>query len=112
MAVYDLISSDQTNLSNQDPEWVLFIEDHRRFLVQESDLVILSSDEVNIYDYRPEDFLRDRSYPASVLWIFLWINQISSPEKYVDKSKVYLPSLTQIQNLRYEYESFKAELDK
>jgi hypothetical protein len=112
MSIYTILNSKSDNLQNSDTEWVLFIQDHRRYILEKCQVITLSNDEINLYDYRPEDFLTSKEYPTSCLWIFLWINQLENTEKFLNMKTLLLPNLAQLYNYRQEYETFKSELNK
>ena len=90
-------------------EWVRYVKDHRDDLIRTSSIISIQPDTLNMYIYRPQDYLsKVHSYPVSVTWIFLYLNEYSS---YLDFNRnsveVYLPSMELIKDLRQKFSVFK-----
>ena len=74
MTVIDLINRDFPEFEDTDPEWVLFLEDHRAAILSEASILELTDDIIVMYENRSEDLLERMRYPRSLSWIFLWLN--------------------------------------
>ena len=107
MGIDNLVSIDKSNLNNSDKEWVLFIEDHRRYIIEKASKIIFTATQKFIYEYRPEDFLLAKEFPLSAMWIFLYINQYTSSQDFVNLDYVYLPDITQINDYYQVYKTVR-----
>lgn len=112
MSVLDMLNSSVDELADTAQEWLLFVQDHRSFILQNSDNVTLSNDEMFRYEYRPEEYLKDNKLPLSILWIFLWINQLTNPMQFPTIKTLVVPKPKYLYELRNEYRTFVAQLSK
>lgn len=110
MSVVEMLDSSVDELADTAQEWVLFVQDHRRFILKNSTTVNLSVDEMFRYQYRPEEYLKDNNLPLSILWIFLWINQLSNSMQFPTIKSLVIPKPKYLYELRNEYRTFIAQL--
>ncbi len=112
MSMLQMLNSAVDELADTDNEWVLFVQDHRRFILANSTMTNLTVDQMFRYEYRPEEYLKDQKLPLSILWIFLWINQLSSAHQFPTISTVITPKLAYLYDLRREYQTFLSQLNR
>lgn len=112
MSMLQMLESSIDELSDTNKEWMLFVQDHRRFILQNAKTTELTMDEMFTYEYRPEDFLKDRNLPLSMLWIFLWINQLSNAMQFPTIKNIIIPDVSHLYDLRNEYRTFIAQLNR
>lgn len=112
MSMLTMLESSVDELSDTANEWVLFVQDHRRYLLTSSTKITLTMDEMFIYEYRPEEFLKDRHLPLSMMWIFLWINQLSNALQFPTIKNIIIPNVSYLYDLRNEYRTFIAQLSR
>jgi len=112
MTMLQMLESSIDELADTNKEWMLFVQDHRRFILENSEKTVLTADEMFTYEYRPEDFLKDRNLPLSMLWIFLWINQLSNSVQFPTIKNIIIPDVAYLYDLRNEYRTFVAQLSK
>lgn len=97
-------------LADPSIEWRLYVHDHKESILALSSVITLSTDEMNIYEYRPENLLSSRNIPTSLTWIFLWLNGISSAKDFSGYKTVVIPKHDSIRTLRKNYLTYKSEL--
>jgi len=112
MTVLDMLEKSNHEFADTSPEWRFFVMDHKRYLLANSTIEELNETELHIHEFRPHDYLKTKGYPVGILWIFLWLNDITLASHFSNMKTVYLPKLDYVQNLRKEYITFKTELTK
>jgi hypothetical protein len=110
MTVIDLINRDFPEFEDTDPEWVLFLEDHRAAILSEASILELTDDIIVMYENRSEDLLERMRYPRSLSWIFLWLNGIFGDEDFIPASKMIFPEVKTISFLREQFKTYRQVL--
>ena len=110
MTVIDLINRDFPEFEDTDPEWALFLEDHRAAILSEASILELTDDIIVMYENRSEDLLERMRYPRSLSWIFLWLNGIFGDEDFIPTSKMIFPEVKTISFLREQYKTYRQVL--
>ena len=112
MTVVDMLNSSVDELSDTSQEWLLFVQDHRKFILENSSTVTLTNDDMFRYEYRPEEYMKDNNLPLSMLWIFLWINQLTNAMQFPTIKTLVVPKPKYLYDLRNAYRTFVAQLSK
>ena len=87
--------------NNPSREFELYMEDHRDLILANSEKKYLSIDEMELYRYRPIEYLLSLGYYISAVRYVLWLNQIKSNIEFKDIKYLYLPSESLITNILY-----------
>ena len=98
-----------TNISPIDPDWVLFVIDHRSLILENSDLRIIHHENRWRYRFSIYEYLESvrRDY-MQLAWIVLWLNQLGTSQDFVeDVKELYVPNLEYLQKLRKSFISSK-----
>lgn len=99
------ISADQ--YSDKDPDWYLFILDHRVYLKENSSAYTPSVDDMTQYQYDLDWFIRSLGITVNITWIVMLINDLTSI-KFNDSMTIYIPSASLISTLYASYCTSKA----
>ena len=84
-----------------DPNWVAFIRDHKKYLKRNSPVTHFRPEELVKYRYRPQEFYVDKCYGKfSQTWVFLFVNDIRNPSDFNENcSKLYMVPHDKIEEL-------------
>lgn len=93
-----------------DIRWVHFIQDHKNYLISNSETIVISENISNLYKYRPVDFLKSISVSFDMIWIIQFINDILEPMNFVNKSHIYKPTVKTISDLKIRYNTYFKKL--
>lgn len=96
---------------NEDYEWVLFVQDHKSYLLKNSTKLYISKIDMFDCKYRPEEFIVKQKLDVSSTWIVLWLNQIDY-NNFTDLSELWIPSSSTISKLRSQYEIIQKKKQK
>lgn len=108
-----LQNSSNDNYWPNDSMWVQFIKDHRASILEKSNRVELHPNDVRKFQYGIESYLTAYSYPKSIAWIVLWLNQLDSNLHFdTNITSIYIPDVQQIISLRSQYNTNKAYYKK
>ena len=93
-----------------EPEWVQFINDHKRYIRQKSSIVSLTTYDLARYKFRPFEYFRDKASAHQTLtWIYCLINDIRTIENFNQTiSKLWIPDPKVITDLRKSFEQTAA----
>ena len=97
-------------LDDTDPEWLLFIKDHRKQILEESTVVYLTGSQMGRYEYHLRWFLEDNKINTDLIWIILELNNVKMETEFVNIDKLYIPDRSMLINLRKQYIQFKRVL--
>lgn len=91
---------------SQNKYWVQFVNDHKRYIRQNSDIQTFNTYDLLRYRYRPEEFFKDKaSCSSDTTWIYLLVNDIRSPEEFnTSITRLWMPTYSLIEQLRKSYE--------
>lgn len=112
MALRDAYQNLNTDLSNNDADWVEYIRDHYTTIVNTGGWIALDKFKHNTMKYRLEDFLQEEGMDTSIAWIILLINQLGSNINFINLTKLLLPDMKVIRRLREQYVSLNATFRK
>lgn len=89
-----------------DVRWVQFIQDHKNYLTSKSEVIVISKNIMNLYKYRPMDFLNYLKVQYDLCWIILYINNILDPMNFINKNFIYKPTTKTITDLKTKYNTY------
>jgi hypothetical protein len=98
--------------SIEDLEYRLFLQDHKKELIDTAETVILSPNEMNQYKFRPWYFLLAKKHPPAAYWILLWLNNLTGPMEFVRLSTIYVPNFSVLEQLYTLYRTLSSELSR
>lgn len=90
--------------NKSDEKWMLFVQDHKKLILENSNLINIPMTTMHKYTYRPEDYLRSQGYSPNLTWIILHINNIESQLYFKELDFIYIPDEIYMENL---YKTFK-----
>lgn len=93
--------------SDKDPDWYLFVLDHRTYLKENSNVRTPTVDDMTQYQYDLDWFIRSLGITVDITWIVMLINDLSSI-KFSDTMTIYVPSASLIAELYASYSTSKA----
>ena len=83
------------------PDWVRFIKDHIRTIINTSPLKPLHEDKLNLYKHRPKSLFKEFDINARDAWIILMVNNIPASGGIPPHVKeVYVPPQGYINTLK------------
>lgn len=94
-------------LDDTDPEWLLFIKDHRQQILEDSTIVYLDGNTIGRYEYKLRWFLEDNKINTDLIWIILELNNVKMETEFVNLDKLYIPDRSMLIMLRKQYVQFK-----
>ena len=94
-------------LNNLDPDWVVFITDHKLSILNNSIPVYMTDADRDRYRHKFDHYLRNYECEATIRWIAVFINDLSMYEDFTNKAVIFLPDRTYITNLYREYRTSK-----
>lgn len=97
-------------LDDTDPEWQLFIKDHRKQILEESTIMYLNGSQMGRYEYHLRWFLEDNKINTDLIWIILELNNVKMETEFVNLDKLYIPDRSMLITLRKKYIQFKRVL--
>lgn len=97
-------------LDDTDPEWMLFIKDHRKHILEESTIVYLTDSQIGRYEYKLRWFLEDNKIATDLIWIILELNNVKMETEFINLDKLFIPDRNFIISLRKKYIQFKRVL--
>ena len=106
------LNTSHLNLSDSNIEWKLFVKDHRKQLIATATTHVLSADEIELFRFRPNEYLNSINLTEDLTWIVLWLNQLNSPENFYNIRELIIPNYAYVNSLRETYRSVKSNLDK
>jgi|SRR5574344_770736 hypothetical protein len=92
---------------NTDREYVLYLFDHYREMLANSDKKVISIDEQAEYKYRLRMYLKYIKYPEAFTWYILWLNDLDTEFNFVSVSSLMLPKQNYVENTIWP--TFKAD---
>ena len=98
-------------LDDTDEEWVLFIRDHRKHILEQSTIVYLTNDLITRYEYHLRWFLEDNRIDTDMYWIIMYLNNIKSESEFFNIDRLYIPNIDHIKELRKQFNIFKKMLN-
>ena len=106
--VYNNAISDR--LAYVEPGWIQFINDHKRYIRQNSKMISLTTYDLARYRFRPIEYFNDQvRCGQNLVWIYCLINDIRTVEEFNQTiSKLWMPDPKILTDLRKSYEQTSA----
>lgn len=106
-----ILNEDQYNKGER--AWLLYLQDHREYIIERSKLVEITPNEMAYYKYRIRKYLSYKGYNSDYDKIFRIINRLPLDMQFNENvTKVYLPDSTVIAELRRLYQTLKNQILK
>lgn len=106
-----ILNEDQYNQGER--AWLLYLQDHRGYIIERSKLVEITPNEMAYYKYRIRKYLSYKGYNSDYDKIFRIINRLPLDMQFNENvTKVYLPDSTVIAELRRSYQTLKNQILK
>lgn len=106
-----ILNEDQYNKGER--AWLLYLQDHREYIIERSKLVEITPSEMAYYKYRIRKYLSYKGYNSDYDKIFRIINRLPLDMQFNENvTKVYLPDSTVIAELRRSYQILKNQILK
>jgi hypothetical protein len=93
--------------SNNDMEWVRFVKDHRKKILESCTTLSITLEEAHRYRYSLTLLMEDKTIDKSLMWIILWINQLGSALEFYGVTDLLIPNTDVLANLKSQYKSSK-----
>ena len=106
--LHNLFAKYYTKFSNDNYEWVHFVRDHYNRLRSKAVYIALNPYQMNVMYYRLNDFLEEYNVPCEADWIVLMLNQLQSEKDFKNLKWMFLPDMTDLQELRDEFDTVDA----
>lgn len=112
--LYITLESNIQKFDLPDIDWRTMIQDHKENIKINGELIHLSAELVQEYQYRPEEFLYEHLRKSKGLtWIMLFINDLNSKMEFnTSLTQIYIPNDDHIGDLYRTYHSIKAARKK
>lgn len=94
-------------LDDTDPEWILFIKDHRQQILEDSAIIYLTGSQMSRYEHKLRWFLQDNKISTDLIWIILELNNVKMETEFVNLDKLYIPDRSMLVTLRKKFTQFK-----
>lgn len=109
MSLADQIKRSITTYANVDADWVNYVKDHYKEIVNyHSTVEYLDQTRHYTYRYQIEEYLQEMSLPKDIWWIVFYINQLNNNLDFKDLIKIRLPDCGYINTLRIQYDTVKS----
>ena len=106
-----ILNEDQYNKGER--AWLLYLQDHREYIIERSKLVEITPNEMAYYKYRIRKYLSYKGYNSDYDKVFRIINRLPLDMQFDENvTKVYLPDSTVIAELRRSYQTLKNQILK
>lgn len=99
-----MLTNSLNNYNDTDPKWRQFIDDHKAYLIANSQIQTISSSFMQGYTYALERYLRSISYKTSCTWIILLINNLVNNLAFTNNiGSLLIPPFQLIEDLYTTY---------
>ena len=103
-----IIRGDQYNIGEY--AWLIFLQDHREYLIQHSTLTTITPNEVAYYKYRIRKYITYKGYNSDYDKVFRVINRLPQDSQFNENvTQVYLPDTSTVAELRRLYQTLKTQ---
>ena len=110
MSLADNIRRSTTLYSNDDANWVNYVKDHYKEIVENHSTVeYLDPIRHNTYRYQIEEYLQEMGMPKDLWWLVFYINQLDSNKDFHDLIKIRLPDCKYLDVLRLQYDTVMSQ---
>jgi len=112
MSLEKMYESLTTAYSNDDADWVHYVRDNLHVIMATSEWMELDPFKHNSMKYRLEDFMLEERLSPSIAWILLLINQLGSNLDFIGLTRLRIPDITTIKELRSQYVSVRSNYNE
>ena len=106
-----IIRDDKYNIGEY--PWLIFLQDHREYIIQRSKLTKITPNEMAYYKYRIRKYITHKGYNSDYDKVFRIINRIPQDSQFNENiTEVYLPDTSTIAELRRSYQTLKTQILK
>ena len=105
--IFDMLNKRKGKFELEDKDWKLYIEDHRRNILEKSNTIYIGHDDRNRYIYRLSEYLEHKKYDRSITWIVMMLNQLNGEQDFHDKEKLIVPEMNHLNSLYNQYQILK-----
>lgn len=103
-----IIRDDQYNIGEY--AWLIFLQDHREYLIQRSTLTTITPNEMAYYKYRIRKYITYKGYNSDYDKVFRVINRLPQDSQFNENvTQVYLPDTSTVAELRRLYQTLKTQ---
>lgn len=103
-----IIRGDQYNIGEY--AWLIFLQDHREYLIQHSTLTTITPNEMAYYKYRIRKYITYKGYNSDYDKVFRVINRLPQDSQFNETvTQVYLPDTSTVAELRRSYQTLKTQ---
>lgn len=103
-----IIRGDQYNIGEY--AWLIFLQDHREYLIQHSTLTPVTPNEMAYYKYRIRKYIMYKGYNSDYDKVFRVINRLPQDSQFNENvTQVYLPDNSTVAELRRSYQTLKTQ---
>lgn len=103
-----IIRGDQYNIGEY--AWLIFLQDHREYLIQHSTLTAITPNEMAYYKYRIRKYITYKGYNSDYDKVFRVINRLPQDSQFNENvTQVYLPDTSTVAELRRLYQTLKTQ---
>lgn len=103
-----IIRDDQYNIGEY--AWLIFLQDHREYLIQHSTLTTITPNEMAYYKYRIRKYITYKGYNSDYDKVFRVINRLPQDSQFNENvTQVYLPDTSTVAELRRLYQTLKTQ---
>lgn len=103
-----IIRGDQYNIGEY--AWLIFLQDHREYLIQHSTLTTITPNEMAYYKYRIRKYITYKGYNSDYDKVFRVINRLPQDSQFNETvTQVYLPDTSTVAELRRLYQTLKTQ---
>lgn len=97
-------------LAYLEPGWIQFINDHKRYIRQQSKVISLTTYDLARYKFRPVEYFDEYTHCGpNLVWVYCMINDIRTIEEFNQTiSKLWIPDPSILTDLRKSYEQTSA----
>lgn len=109
-SLINILSASMNNYDDSDPLWYRFIDDHRDYILANSDLRTISPSYMQSVRYNLRSYLRNIGFPPNCAWIVQLINDMPNDVLFnsANVSSLYVPPFSLIQTLYTSYMTTKS----
>ena len=111
MALTDVIESGFSQFSDSDPNWRLFVLDHKAVIIQNSELINIVGDVMHLVNYSIKNLLRQPQVnrDPGIDWIVRLINNLKSDIDFYDVRLLWIPPMNYVTQLYQLYMTTTAQ---
>lgn len=89
--------------SNLDKAWALIVTDHKHFLQDSGQILVIDAESKVRYRNKLEHFLRENRVQGSIWWIVSLINDLTCYDDFTTRDFLHIPSIGDLSGLYRKY---------